>query len=679
MNFSIFLFVIFITLVAASDDFLEGTKRAKYFEKTDDAVPLWEITLPEEEFTQMKGLIANNNNMFGNNDFKTKNAQLVFTLGEEVKTFPEVTFSLGGVSSRYYPRQAFNVKIRNDKLYGRKQFRIRSEAREATFLRSKIFCDINNRIGQPDSVSANYIKMAINGEDMGFYVIMDAVKLTYVNIEYDDKNSTNLIQCGNLNSDLTMKSMRTCESENDDNPDMTSFQQLLTSLDGASTIEELEEVLNVEVFMKAVLMDYLSGSWDHYCLFGHNFNMYKPPNGKWQIVLYDFDATFGQDLSMGLMYGTPAGVVGNNINTWTQAKFENWHGNKHIINIILKDRPELFLSSLQEIVTKAFNPKYLFPHIDNLKKFIRPYVEEDKTNKPGRINSRSTCYDYTFSEWDANSEFTHIPTQFMTTRSQAYGLKRWILDKFNFVCTTYDIDCSVASEYLDNQFTYTTTTYTQPTNTGGQIGGGIWGGNQGGWNNWGNGGLWGGNRNQGGWNNWGNQGRNNRGGWNNWGNANVNAGNIWGNANANANANVNANVNVNAGNNWNVPARTTANVAAVASTPAPSNNNNNNVKPKPTTTSSSTTNSNENSSCWSTQLGYKCCTKTNFIVYTDKDGYWGVENKQWCGIRGGSSKSSCWSSSLSYGCCSGCKVLYTDKDGKWGIENGDWCGIPKNC
>ncbi|ORX49683.1 hypothetical protein BCR36DRAFT_583753 [Piromyces finnis] len=579
--------------------------------------------MPPSEFQQFKNLIGNNN-MFSTNDFKTKNAQLSFKLDNETtKTFPEVTFSLGGVSSRYYPRQAFNIKIRNDKLYGRKQFRIRSEAREATFLRSKLFCDINNRLGQPDSMSANYVKMSINEEDMGFYVIMDSLKMSYIDIEHDDKDSTNLIQCGELNSDLTTKSLNTCENENDENPDMSGFRQLVTTLDNARTVSQIENILDIKTFMKAVLMDYLTGSWDHYCLYGHNYSMYKPPNGKWEMVLYDFDATFGQDLSMGLMFNNPNGIVGSNIDTWVKAKFEDWHGNKHVVNVILQDKPEIFRECLQEIISNAFNPKLLFPHIDSLKEFIRPYVTEDKEKQLGRLNKSSTSYDYTISQWDANSEFTHINTQFMTMTSQAYGLKRWILDKFNFVCTTYDwLDCSIASEYLNNGFTYTTTTYSQPTNAQ-PIGNGGFGGFGFDWGN-----------------NWGN---------NNWGN--------WG--------------------NWNIPVTTTT-TRTTTTTKRTTTTSTTTTTKKTTTTTTTTKNPQPTSSnCWSVKLGYNCCSNSNTnVVYTDSDGDWGVENGNWCGIN----KESCWSSLLGYPCCSSCiNVVYTDRDGNWGVENNDWCGLLKSC
>ncbi|ORX82418.1 hypothetical protein BCR32DRAFT_326849 [Anaeromyces robustus] len=633
--------------------------------------------MPASEYTQLKNTInSSGGGMFGGGgggEFKTKNAQLVFTNGDDVKEFAEVTFSLGGFSSRFYPRQAFNVKIRNDKLYGRKQFRIRSEAREATFLRSKLFCDINNRLGQPDSVSANYMKMSINGEDLGFYVVMDSLKMTYVKIEHDDPDTTNLIKCGDLHSDLTANSIKSCENENDDNPDMTNFRQLLSTLDRANRVDQFEDIFDVETFMKAVLMEWLTGSWDHYTLYGHNFSMYRPPNGKWEIVLYDFDATFGQDLSSGFMFGTPKGISSNNIDTWTKAKFEDWHGGKHVINVILQDRPEIFRKCLQEIITTAFNPKILFDHIDNLKEFIRPYVEEDKKNLPGRMNTRSSSADYTISQWDANSEFTHINSSFMGMNSQSYGLKRWILDKFNFVCDNYSfVDCSVASEYLNNRFTYTTTTVIQPTNVnggggfgfgqwGGQQPGGQWGGQQPGgqWPGQQPGGQWGGQQPGGQWpgqqpgGQWGGQqlggqwpGQQQGGQW-----PGQQPGGQWGGQQP----------------GWNMPTPTTTTTTRRTTTTT-----------RRTTTTTKKTEPTNDVSCWSTALGYPCCTNANLdVLFTDDDGDWSIENNNWCGIR---KVKECWSLILGYKCCSSClPIVETDSSGNWSIEDNQWCGLEERC
>jgi len=86
------------------------------------------------------------------------------------------------------------------------------------------------------------------------------------------------------------------------------------------------------------------------------------------------------------------------------------------------------------------------------------------------------------------------------------------------------------------------------------------------------------------------------------------------------------------------------------------------------------------SECFSESLkpSYPCC-KGNKVVYTDKDGDWGVENNKWCGIGNGPIDESCFSVALGYKCCEKCNVVYTDDDGDWGVENNKWCGIKDIC
>jgi len=78
-------------------------------------------------------------------------------------------------------------------------------------------------------------------------------------------------------------------------------------------------------------------------------------------------------------------------------------------------------------------------------------------------------------------------------------------------------------------------------------------------------------------------------------------------------------------------------------------------------------------------LGYKCCSSTCKIAYSDIDGTWGYENHEWCGCGlPKPRKSTCNLEILfsGYDCCSDdCEVIYTDEDGgHWGYEDGEWCG-----
>jgi len=78
---------------------------------------------------------------------------------------------------------------------------------------------------------------------------------------------------------------------------------------------------------------------------------------------------------------------------------------------IFKNLPRVE-SVLAEVVKNVSNLAVLFPHIDELKEFIKPYVLHYKTPDENGINPGILNFvnptDYTMEHWDANSEFTTI-------------------------------------------------------------------------------------------------------------------------------------------------------------------------------------------------------------------------------------------------------------------------------
>ncbi|ORX51465.1 acetylxylan esterase [Piromyces finnis] len=106
------------------------------------------------------------------------------------------------------------------------------------------------------------------------------------------------------------------------------------------------------------------------------------------------------------------------------------------------------------------------------------------------------------------------------------------------------------------------------------------------------------------------------------------------------------------------------------------------VDTNPTTTVKKTTTTTKASnptqgSCWSSSLGFPCCSGKVVVEYTDASGRWGIQNNNWCGIVN-SNTSTCWAKALGYNCCSTntCRnAVYNDTDGQWDIENNQWCGI----
>jgi len=75
---------------------------------------------------------------------------------------------------------------------------------------------------------------------------------------------------------------------------------------------------------------------------------------------------------------------------------------------------------------------------------------------------------------------------------------------------------------------------------------------------------------------------------------------------------------------------------------------------------------------------YPYCKSTKDVAYSDSKLSWGIENDNWCIIKGQSAqKCNCWAQKLGYPCCTENTIYYSDNDGDWGFENEQWCGIMK--
>jgi len=124
-----------------------------------------------------------------------------------------VTFSLGGVNTRYFQRPGFNIKIRGgDDLYGRTQLKLRSENSEPTILRTKLVTDIRNNLGL-STISANYVILYVNNDYLGLFILKDAIKSSWIESEFGEKDTKSLYKC-EVGSYLTKDySSTTCNNE----------------------------------------------------------------------------------------------------------------------------------------------------------------------------------------------------------------------------------------------------------------------------------------------------------------------------------------------------------------------------------------------------------------------------------------------------------------------------------
>jgi len=658
------LILLFICVgqILADTPFIKKGERAELFEILDNEVPIFRITVPEEDIVNFKKAmeaaplgvdhmldnIENGGGDYGaSTEFDTiKNATMVVEINGTEQSFEKVSFSLGGSSARSYGRLGFNLKIRDKKkdLYGRTQFRFRSDARDATYLRSKLSCDMHNRLGLK-SLSAGYAILYVNEEYFGFYVLLDSPKLPWIEQVYGEKDAKNLYKCKLGGMFLTEQSNGyTCENENDEVTDRTEWLEFLRALDNSKSIADVEDILDVDKFLYESAFDYLAGSWDHFFHSGHNYSMYKQKNGKWTIIYYDFDGDIGQDV-IGIEFAQMFTNPNKDYPTYT---VEEWFTVPiHIVDVTIFSEPERFNNILKKFVEEAFNPAILFPRIDELKEFIRPYIVHDRTPDengyhPGVLNLLNPT-DYSIEQWEANSEFTTINDEYV--ESSAYGLKYWILQRYRTVCKNYNMECDPV--YMDEDYEYAVDKELE-----GEIDTHKWDGLD--FSKL-----------------FGDFDMENMGGF-------TPADDVPEPVNPPVDVPEPVNPPSDVPEPVNPPSDVPEPVNPPVDVPEPVNPPSD--VPEPVNPPAG----NETINCLAELLGYPCCEEGNTDVYDQNaDGEWGYDfyEDKWCGLTpydGRKDDEECWSEKYGYPCCKGCTIELSDKKGKWGYEE-NWCGIQSYC
>ena len=353
---------------------------------------------------------------------------------------------------RSYDKVGFNLKF-DKKLLGRKSFKLRPDSNDNSKLHSKLCSDIANRLGLP-SIQATYARLYMNNEFWGLYVFMDAIKTSWVKQTFNpsEKEVTTLYQCKNGGFNFQSNSAYACENSNDDYPSMDAFKKFVSDANNARNVADLEKIMDVDVFLKYLALEWLIGSFDHFMIYGHNFNWYKrETDGKWVVIYYDYDNTFGTGLSSNLWAGKSRNQDGTqfkNNNQYVQYSFADWDKNVPILGKLVFQNQNKFKQIVHDVLVQAFNPDTLNPHINELKTFLTPYVKEDLTinsqgKLPGRINGAGSKHNSSVSNFENAIES---------------NVKSWIKNKFDVACSNYSFNknqiLSEAASYSPKPYNY---------------------------------------------------------------------------------------------------------------------------------------------------------------------------------------------------------------------------------
>jgi len=482
---------------------------------------------------------------------------------------------------------------------------------------------------------------------MGFYVIRDAYKPHWIEANFGEKNTKHLYTCDYGNNPYF-----NCVNDDEDIKKDAEYDEFLDRLTKTKTRDELEQFFDTKTFIRWQVVKYLFGTWDHRTNI-HNIYLYKTQSGMWTQFLYDYDNAFGSLRSP------------NTRRTYGEETLTAFREPKPIIDILqLSDNSTEFQQVLNETISTVFNPKKLFPYIDQIKAFIDPYIKEDRTpdangKRPGRFPRALEYYEdyYSYDDYKLNTEYTRVKLRYYNNEEKILGLKQWILERFIFACETYHLDCSEAMDYAKEiKYNVETVIHEHKYNGCGQTEYSccvfkdtevkeVTGSKE-----------------------WGLE-------FNKWCLINGDSENSSNNNNNNNNNNTS---NTCWSEKYGYPCCKDPNTLLVSpqskSNPdhewyGVENNEWCGIANYPYE---------KEKECWSSVFGYPCCqskdTKADKRHHYLSERWYGHENGERCGI---TDLQVCQFNDQ-YKCCQHCKVVYTDSQ-KWGIEDNEWCHIPYTC
>ncbi|KAG0281505.1 hypothetical protein BGZ95_002747 [Linnemannia exigua] len=313
---------------------------------------------------------------------------------ENVK-ISNVTFNLSGASAREYAKLAYKFKFpKKNRLLDLATLKFRSAETDATMMREKLYVDILNSLGVPTQQSA-YVRLFLNNQPIGLYVAMEEMKKHWIkkvlhpNVKKVKAGALwKMNSCcgheGNLEwlgpttksyviGDIYKNILPGKNPKDDLMADLIVFMKDLKDYDPKKVEDPIaywEQRLDLDVFLRSMAMEHLTGAWDAYWKSGSNYQIYKDPlTNKWIWLPTDFDDTFGTSYD-------------GKIDSYRMIPKKNANGfESPLAQKLIMETPQInarFEQILKDTVNTVFKPEALTPRLEAYKKMIQEDVAWDR-------------------------------------------------------------------------------------------------------------------------------------------------------------------------------------------------------------------------------------------------------------------------------------------------------------
>lgn len=354
--------------------------------------------------------------------------RFIYKDGAGSDTIENVGFRLRGNTSRSAKKKSFKVSFNEfvvgQSYQGEKTINLNGEHNDPTMIREKLFYDTWAKIGLPKRKTA-FVKVYINQVYYGLYTNLEELDKNWLTASYSN-NTGNLYKCtypaDMVYSGTNQQTYKNIQSGTatggrayelqtneivDDYTDLVQLITLFNSSPNATFATQIQQIFNVDCFLRALALDVASGNWDDYAYNKNNYFLYRNmTTNQFEFITYDTDNTFGVDW-IGKDWAT------RDVNNWLPSGQARPMAEKLLAIPSFKQQ---YLAYVHEFVNGPLHPDSIFSHIDALHTLITPAAIAD--------NYRTLDYGYTVADFHLGFTGTvdgHCPygiKPFLTKRRQ---------------------------------------------------------------------------------------------------------------------------------------------------------------------------------------------------------------------------------------------------------------------
>ncbi len=291
----------------------------------------------------------------------------------------------------------------NQRFYGFRQLNLNNNYDDPSLMREKVGADMFRQFGLASSQTAFcvvYIDHGNGSQYFGVYALVEEVDDSVLDSQFTDGSGNLYKPDGDA---ATFASGTYDESElylktNTDAPDYSDVEELyniINSSDRTTNTEQwksnLEEVFNVDGYMKWLAANIVIQNWDTYGRMSHNYFLYdNPSDSKLTWIPWDNNEAFQEGKQGGALY-----ISLNEVGT-------NWPLIRYLKDI--EEYNELYELYLQQFIDDVFIPAELTATYQQYYELLKDYAYAEETG-------------YTYIQYD--SEFdqavetlkTHVETR----------------------------------------------------------------------------------------------------------------------------------------------------------------------------------------------------------------------------------------------------------------------------